>query len=335
MTDQLPKERPRAKRRGPISLFADFVLALQERILWPLSDAVRAFLAVIGRSLAGLGRGFKRVFVWPIADRFALLGSFSRVGLVAGLALVIGVGVAAGLSSGGGGGSQPTEVKAVAAGPIPGPSAAVHTPAPAPAPKPEETLHGPAPSFTPPKAKAEPTKAAAPKPHPKEDTQAEASEPAQNSTNSTSEEPAETTGSGSAPAGSEKIGIYPTASRPTTAEASEIPGPTAGAAALAVAREFSAAFVVYETKGKSDEVRKAFAASSTPELAKALLERPPTQPAKVTVPKAKVLNIVPGPSRGSVFTVSVSLLRVGVTSELRLEMEKLKKQGWRVTNVLG
>ncbi len=48
-----------------------------------------------------------------------------------------------------------------------------------------------------------------------------------------------------------------------------------------------------------------------------------------------MLNVVPGPSKGTVFTVSVSLLRVGVTSELRLEMEKLKKQGWRVTNVLG
>jgi len=55
----------------------------------------------------------------------------------------------------------------------------------------------------------------------------------------------------------------------------------------------------------------------------------------VTVPKAKVLNIVPAPSHGSVYPLSVSLLRVGVTSELRLEMEKLKSQGWRVTNVLG
>ena len=59
------------------------------------------------------------------------------------------------------------------------------------------------------------------------------------------------------------------------------------------------------------------------------------QPADVEVPRAKVLNVVPGPSRGGVYTVSVSLLRVGVTSELRLEMERLKDEGWRVTNVLG
>jgi hypothetical protein len=53
------------------------------------------------------------------------------------------------------------------------------------------------------------------------------------------------------------------------------------------------------------------------------------------VPKAKVLNVVPAPSLGGVYPVSVSLLRVGLTSELRLEMEELKGEGWRVTNVLG
>ena len=53
------------------------------------------------------------------------------------------------------------------------------------------------------------------------------------------------------------------------------------------------------------------------------------------MPKAKVVNVVPGPSHGGVYPVSVSLLRVGLTSELRLEMEKLKGEGWRVTNVLG
>ncbi len=82
-------------------------------------------------------------------------------------------------------------------------------------------------------------------------------------------------------------------------------------------------------------MRKAFAASATPALAKSLLKRPPRLPANVKVPKAKVLNIVAGPSHAGVYSLSVSLLRVGVTSELRLEMEKLKGEGWRVTNVLG
>jgi hypothetical protein len=65
------------------------------------------------------------------------------------------------------------------------------------------------------------------------------------------------------------------------------------------------------------------------------MRRPPRQPAGVKVPQAKVLNVVPAPSHGKVYPLSVSLLRVGVTSELRLEMEQLKNKGWRVTNVLG
>ena len=81
--------------------------------------------------------------------------------------------------------------------------------------------------------------------------------------------------------------------------------------------------------------KDAFAGSATPELAKALLQRPPKQPAGVKVPRAKVLNVVAGPSQGNVYKVSVSLLRVGVTSELRLDMEHGKRVEWRVTNVLG
>jgi hypothetical protein len=64
------------------------------------------------------------------------------------------------------------------------------------------------------------------------------------------------------------------------------------------------------------------------------MKRPPRQPANVEVPKAKVVNVVAGPSHGGVYSVSVSLLRVGLTSELRLDMEKHKDE-WLVTNVLG
>ena len=54
------------------------------------------------------------------------------------------------------------------------------------------------------------------------------------------------------------------------------------------------------------------------------------------VPKAKVLNIVSGPKQGDTYNLSVSLLRVGVTSELRIDMQRDKKTGeWRVTDVLG
>ena len=70
-------------------------------------------------------------------------------------------------------------------------------------------------------------------------------------------------------------------------------------------------------------------------VTKALLQRPPRQPAGVKVPKAKVLNVVPAPSHERIYPVSVSLLRVGATSELRLELEQLKNKQWRVANVLG
>ena len=81
-----------------------------------------------------------------------------------------------------------------------------------------------------------------------------------------------------------------------------------------------------------------FHATAAPDLVKQLLERPPRLPADVNVPKAKVLNIVAGPPHEGTYTLSVSLLRVGVTSELRLEMEKTpskKDPRWLVTDVRG
>lgn len=112
-------------------------------------------------------------------------------------------------------------------------------------------------------------------------------------------------------------------------------GAPAGAAAIKVAHRFAGAFVLYETGQGGASVRKTFLATATPELAHNLLHRPPRLPANVKVPKAKVLNLVPGPSQGGVYAISVSLLRLGLTSELRLDMEKIKGSGWRVTEVLG
>jgi hypothetical protein len=115
----------------------------------------------------------------------------------------------------------------------------------------------------------------------------------------------------------------------------EIDGPPAGPEALAVAREFADAFVLYETGETDSEVRKALGETATPALSRALLERPPRLPANVEVPKAKVVNLVPAPSHDDVYPISVSLLRIGVTSELRIDMEQRKGEGWRVANVLG
>ena len=116
---------------------------------------------------------------------------------------------------------------------------------------------------------------------------------------------------------------------------SELTGPPAPKAAKRVARHFAEAFVVYETGGIDAKVRSAFRHTTTKQLSKALLGRPPRQPAAVKVPQAKVVTVVAGPSKGSVYEVSVSLLRVGVTSELRLAMEQGPGKKWQVTNVLG
>jgi hypothetical protein len=110
----------------------------------------------------------------------------------------------------------------------------------------------------------------------------------------------------------------------------------AGPAATKVGRRFAGAFVLYETGRGDAKVRTAFAATATPELTKELLQRPPRLPANVKVPRAKVLNLVPGPVHGDTYTLSVSLLRVGVTSELRIDMRRDKKTDeWRVTDVRG
>jgi hypothetical protein len=137
------------------------------------------------------------------------------------------------------------------------------------------------------------------------------------------------------------------AGEPGGAAAADGGSEVAGPAAIAVARDFAGAFVLYETGRDTTAVKAVFHQTATPELAKALLQRPPRLPADVKVPEAKVLNIVAGPKHGGVYTLSVSLLRVGVTSELRLDMQKTPagktgngsdesdKVHWLVTDVLG
>ena len=257
--------------------------------------------------------------VWPLEDRLLGLGDRGRAALAGGaVMLVLGIGFGAS-SLGGSGGSQPAATP-VAAAPVAVPHNAPATPAAQP--KPEETLHGAAPVFEPaPKSGGaklgeseglESTPSAA--------TAATAANTGNPATDTISSSPAARPAAGAS------------ASSATPAPAA---GPPAGPPAIAVARKFAEGFVVYETGGEASAYREAFRATATPELKKALLRRPPHQPAGVKVPKAKVLNIVPAPSHGSAYPLSVSLLRVGVTSELRLEMEQLKNQGWRVTNVLG
>ena len=204
---------------------------------------------------------------------------------------------------------------AAASEPAPKAKAAAVKAAPKPAPAP--TLQGAAPVFEAPK-KAKQSK---------QDT-------GSNAETAPSAAPVATGDSGNA--ATDTISSTPSAQTADASAASaSVKGPPAGPAAIAVARKFADAFVVYETGGTTSTVRKAFEATATPECPRRLLQRPPHQPAGVKVPKAKVLNVVPAPSHDRIYPVSVSLLRVGATSELRLEMERLKNKQWRVANVLG
>jgi hypothetical protein len=240
--------------------------------------------------------------IWPIEDRaltFGVPGRVLALSLVAVLA--VGVGGFALVSSGGSGEPASTEVATRVAPPA--------TQAPAPASKPEPTLHGAAPVFKP-----------------------KATDPALAGDQGAKGSGASSEATGSAAADKISSSPAPGSNHPPTPAAN---GPLAPPAALHTAQMFARVFVYYETGYSEKLLRYGFSRTATPELTKSLMRRPPRQPANVKVPRAKVLNVVPAPSHAGIYPVSVSLLRVGVTSELRLELERLKSKGWRVANVLG
>ena len=112
------------------------------------------------------------------------------------------------------------------------------------------------------------------------------------------------------------------------------PAATGDAVALHAARDFSGAFVLYEVGKSTPRVRQTFARTATPALAKALRARPPRLPAKVKVPTATVQNVVLGTKHGKTLDASVSLLRLGTVSELRLTLIQ-RKNAWVVSEVRG
>jgi hypothetical protein len=274
-------------------------------------------------ALEDLSLALRDRLLWPLEDRFVTLGDRGRA-TVAGSAVVLALGIGVGtyaLASSDS--AEPPAAPQVAAVVEPAPQPAPAKPQPEPEPAP--TLQGAAPVLEAP-ARDGSSRVAGSKA-----VKADAAA----STASNTGNAATDTISSSPTAQPAKAGASASASSSSAAAAPTVDGPPAGPAALTVAREFAAAFVVYETGGEKSRVRKAFAATATPELAKALLQRPPLQPAGVEVPRAKVLNVVAAPSHEGIYPVSVSLLRVGSTSELRLEMERLKSKQWRVANVLG
>jgi len=293
----------------------------------PVGDAL---WSAQDRTRTGAKRGFERLswkvrqLLWTLRDRAELAGAPARALAVGTLVLLAaGVGVAALLWAAPDHGKRQATVAAV--------SAPALDPAPAPTPSrpaepPAPTLHGAAPVFE------------------SSDSNGTGGVDASQATgalnSSGTAKPNSTAGNEAA---GTKISSEPATGSSTdatssadAAKARPARGPVAGPAAVAVASRFATAFVGYEVGEAEDpKVQSALEATTTPQLGQALMERPPRLPANVEVPKAKVLNVVPAPSREGVFPISVSLLRVGTTSELRLEMQKLKGKDWLVTNVLG
>lgn len=282
----------------------DVAMAVEERVGWPLADRARAVFEVARWPFERATWATERRVVWPLGERAAGRGpSGSSLAVGAGLLATCAVAAVAIVAGGSGGGTE-----TVAQAPTNAPAG---KPAPSPAPA-APVLHGAAPDFTPEGGDAV-TKVA------NRDTVI-ASKP---------DKPAPASNS-SSPSSSPSSSAIATPSDAT--QKAVDPGP----AAIDVARRFSGAFVLYETGDDGAKVRAAFDATASPRLTQALLRRPPRLPANVKVPKAKVLNVVPGPRHGDTFTLSASLLRVGVTSELRIDVQRDDESGeWQVTDVLG
>lgn len=276
-------------------------------MVWGGADVLRRFAEVVKWPFERAIWAIERSFVWPLEERtgdwdpqLRALG-IAVLALLAAGAGVLGLVWASG--SGGGGTSPAPEASSPVAAPV------VRQAAPPAAAAAAPVLQGAKPDF-----------ADAP--------QNSASKSAAAGAESSVAASGSTTGTGSttevAAAGSSTDSPGASAVKP------------AGPPAAKVARQFAGAFVLYEIGRKTSQVETTFNQTATPRLAHELLRRPPRQPAGVEVPKAKVLNVVAGPHKGDTFTLSVSLLRVGVTSELRLEMQRNPKTGvWQVADSLG
>jgi hypothetical protein len=291
--------RRRIDTPAPIrSSLADAAFAVEERVVWGGADVLRGIVEVVKWPFERVIWAVERGFVWPLEERTGDWDPQLRALGVAALALLAaGAGVLGLLWASGSGGGGTSPAPEAAAPTAP----VVHRAAqPATATK-APVLQGAKPDFT---------------DAPQSSVSKSAGTESTVTANSTAEvAKSADSGSGDSPA----PGVKP-----------------AGPPAATVARRVAGAFVRYEFGRKAPQVETTFNETATPRLAHELLRRPPRQPAGVKVPKAKVLNVVAGPHKGDAFTLSVSLLRVGVTSELRLEMQRNPKTGvWQVRNSLG
>lgn len=282
----------------------DAAWAVEERLVWVGGDVLRRVLDAVRWSLERLAWAAEQQLLWPLQERAGGWRLPLRAVGAAALALVIAVAATVLLLASGGGGKIGVRSVAVKVAPPQAP------PAPrAPATPKAQTLHGASPVFESALPKTAP-------PSPPAVSTAEASR-------------------GGGVASQARGGKTATQGGSSSPATPAVPGEVAGPAAIAVARRFSDAFVLYETGQTDSAVRTGLRATTTRQLAAQLLHRPPRLPANVEVPQARVLNVVPGPKLGRDCTVSVSLLRVGISSELRLSLHSAKRGGWLVREVLG
>ena len=300
------------------SSLADAAWAVEDRVVWGAADIFHAVGDAIKWPFQRIAWALEHWLIWPIQEETALWTRPVRATVLAAVILLAGAGVAAGVvvsnPSTGGEADAPDPVRVSA----PGDTAAPPVPT-TPSAKAEAATGGPVLQGSSPELATEQGGGI---------TKAEAA----------TEPPATHIATDAAGATAAADAAADARPADTPANAGGPGSDVAPPAAIAVARKFSGAFVLYETGHDTAKVRSVFQATAAPDLAKALLERPPRLPADVKVPKAKVLNIVAGPTQGDTYTLSVSLLRVGVTSELRLEMEEKpskKKPRWLVTDVRG
>ena len=272
--------------------------AVQEGVFWRAADIGRALVDDARWPFERAAWGVRRFIVWPVADLFATRGALGRSGIAATLLIAGGAAAFGGVQLANQDDPAPAMRQVATVTP---PVAEVENRVPNPVaetPEPEPTgpvLQGVAPTFTP-------------------------------VSSDEADTAADTATDGSA-----------TDSDDASGEEAEgnVPDPETVPRPLAVARRFASAFVSYEIGEGISEARTVFRETASPALARALADRPPRQPASVEVPRAKVLNIVPGPRRDEMLAVSVSLLRLGATSELRLDLERNDDGDWFVGDVRG
>lgn len=277
------------------SALADAAWAVEERLVWGAGDAIRGFADFVAWPFERAGWALERRLLWPLQERAAPWEGTLRTAGAGALVVAALLVGVVALLWAAPGGGE-GGTATIASPPAP--------PAPAPPPGPRHdappapTLQGPPPRFAPP-------------------PDARAAKGGEAVASAAGDQAAAAIG----PAGGVAAAVGT--------------GEPAGPAALEVARRFANAFALYETGRATGEVRAALRETATPRLAHQLLSRPPRLPADGEVPRAKVLNVVAAPSHGGAYPVSVSMLRLGLTSELRLEMGRAKDGGWQVTEVLG